>query len=85
MIAVTAVVVVALVVRFFVGQNPEDASNAGRGGRRGRSREMFGAVNDRPGSPGAEAQGVAGPGQIVPGPSAEASDEHVPSMDDPSS
>jgi hypothetical protein len=40
-------------------------------GHASASREFFGEVNDRPGSPGAEAQGVADRGQIVPGPSAD--------------
>lgn len=74
----TAVVIVAAIVLvvavstwFVVGRSSEAAAEHGREEDRAPSQQMFGDVNDRPGDPGSEGQGVAGAGQIVPGPTPE--------------
>jgi hypothetical protein len=72
-VIVAVVGVIALVAYFVVARHPEEAAS-GPPDRSDQSTEMFGEVHDRPGSPGAEGQGVADRGQIVPGPSAEATD-----------
>ena len=67
-IVAAIVLVVAVCVWFFVGRSSEAAAAHGRADDRAPSQRTFGDVNDRPGDPGAEGQGVAGAGQIVPGP-----------------
>ncbi|WP_162941647.1 hypothetical protein [Desertimonas flava] len=76
----TAVIVVAIAVTIAVvawfllnRQHPETAAGHDEPDRHG-SAQFFGDVNDRPGDPGAEADGVAGPGQPAPGASASAVD-----------
>jgi hypothetical protein len=65
------IAVVAVIAWFLFRRNdPEDAASHGTPDRTG-SALYHGDVNDRPGGPGAEADGVAGPGEPVPGPSAE--------------
>jgi len=72
-IAIACVLVIAAVLAFFVSRNrPENASSHDEPDRAGSSL-MYGDVNDRPGGPGAEDDGVAGRGQPAPGPSAESS------------
>jgi hypothetical protein len=67
--------VVVLVGWFFLHRNdPEDAAGHPEPDRTG-SAQYFGDVDDRPGGPGAEADGVAGPGEPVSGPSAEAASQ----------
>jgi hypothetical protein len=72
-LTVTGVVAVVAVVSWFLlhRNDPEDAASHPEPARTG-SALYHGDVNDRPGGPGAEADGVAGPGEPVPGPSAEA-------------
>ena len=72
-VIVAAIVAIAVVVAWFLfGRNdPEDAATHTDGDRVG-SALYHGDVDDRPAGPGAEADGVAGPGEPVPGPSAEA-------------
>ena len=63
--------VVAVVAWFFFRRNePEDAAGHIGPSRTG-SAQYHGDTDDRPAGPGAEADGVAGPGEPVPGPSAE--------------
>jgi len=71
-VVVAAIVAVAVVIAWFVfGRNdPEDAASHGEADRTGTSLH-HGDVDDRPAGPGAEADGVAGRGEPVPGPSAE--------------
>jgi hypothetical protein len=72
-VVVLGIVAVAALIGWFLFRRnePEDAASHGTPDRIG-SDLYYGDVNDRPGSPGAEADGVAGPGEPVPGPSAEA-------------
>lgn len=72
-VVVAAIVAVAVVVGwfFFRRNDPEDAASHGTADRTGSARYV-GDVNDRPAGPGAEADGVAEPGEPIPGPSAEA-------------
>ena len=72
-VVVLGIVAVAALIGWFLFRRnePEDAASHGTPDRIG-SDLYCGDVNDRPGSPGAEADGVAGPGEPVPGPSAEA-------------
>ena len=73
LIGIVAVVVV--LAWFLLRRNePEDAAGHPEPDRTG-SALHHGDVDDRPACPGAEADGVAGPGEPVPGPSAEA-DQH---------
>ena len=55
----------------FARRHPQDASGRPAGDTP-TSQQFFGDTNDRPGGPGAEADGVAGRGSVAPGPSAEA-------------
>jgi len=70
---IVGVVAVIAVVGWFVlhRKDPEDAASHPEPDRTG-SALYHGDVDDRPAGPGAEADGVAGPGEPVPGPSAEA-------------
>lgn len=71
MIVLAVVLAVAVVVWFFANRkHPEDASGHRQQPRTG-SAQYHGDVDDRPAGPGAEADGVAGPGQPTPGPGAE--------------
>ena len=70
-IIVAIVLAVAVCAWFFVGRSSEEAAEHGRTEQRSASQMTFGDVNDRPGGPGAEADGVVGPGQIAPGPTPE--------------
>jgi hypothetical protein len=64
--------VIAVIGWFLLGRkDPEDAATHAEPDRAG-SAQYHGDVDDRPAGPGAEADGVAGPGEPVPGPSAEA-------------
>lgn len=54
----------------FARKHPEDAAGHDTADP-SSSTEYFGNPHDRPAGPGAEADGVAGDGQIAPGPSAE--------------
>src|SRR3954454_15004122 len=70
-IGIACLLVVGSVLYFILVRNrPENASGHSEPDRVG-SAWMYGDVNDRPGGPGSEDDGVAGPGQVVPGPSAE--------------
>lgn len=71
-VIVVSLVLVAAVVLWFVlvRRHPENAAGHAEPARAGAA-QFFGDVNDRPGSPGAEDDGVAAPGQPAPGPSAE--------------
>jgi len=73
-----AVVVTSTIVLWFVipRQHPENAAGH-RKPERKASAKFFGDMNDRPAGPGAEADGVAAPGQPAPGPSAGAGSERV--------
>jgi hypothetical protein len=77
-VIVGSVVVTASVVLWFIfaRQHPENAAGD-RDPVRNSSAEFFGDTNDRPAGPGAEADGVAAPGQPAPGPSAEAGSKVV--------
>ena len=72
-VVVVGIAAVVAVVGWFVlrRNEPENAASHREPDRAG-SAQFFGDVNDRPAGPGAEADGVAGPGEPVPGPSAEA-------------
>jgi hypothetical protein len=72
-VVVLGIIAVLAVVGWFLFRRnePENAASHGSPDRTG-SALYYGDVNDRPGGPGAEADGVAGPGEPVPGPSAEA-------------
>ena len=68
-VVLATVAVVVTVCAFVMARHPEkvdDDSPAEGGGR-----DFFGDVTDRPAGPGAEDDGVAGPGEPAPGPSAE--------------
>jgi hypothetical protein len=71
-VIVVGIIAIALVVGWFLlrRNEPEDAASHEEPDRTG-SALYHGDVNDRPAGPGAEADGVAGPGEPVPGPSAE--------------
>jgi hypothetical protein len=71
-VIVVGFLAVAVVVGWFLFRRnePEDAASH-EGPVRTGSALYHGDVNDRPAGPGAEADGVAGPGEPVPGPSAE--------------
>jgi hypothetical protein len=69
-IVLAVVAVVAFIVWGFRTRHPESAAGHSTNDPT-TSTELFSEVYDRPAGPGAEADGVAGPGQIVPGPSAE--------------
>ena len=73
LLVVVGIVAVAAVVGWFLFRrnDPEDAASHGDTDRSG-SALYHGDPDDRPAGPGAEADGVAGPGEPVPGPSAEA-------------
>jgi len=73
LVVVLGIVAVIVVVAWFVlrRNEPEDAASHAEPPRTG-SALYHGDVDDRPAGPGAEADGVAGPGEPVPGPSAEA-------------
>lgn len=70
-VIVVGIVLVVAVVAWFVAsrRHPEDAAGHSAGPREGSDR-FFSDTNDRPAGPGAEADGVAGPGEPMPGPSA---------------
>jgi hypothetical protein len=72
-IVIVGIVAVVVVVGWFLvhRNDPEDAATHRQPDRAG-SALYHGDVDDRPAGPGAEADGVAGPGEPVPGPSAEA-------------
>jgi hypothetical protein len=72
LVIVLAVAAVVGVVAWFVfnRKHPENAAGHPAPAREG-SALYYGDTNDRPGSPGAEADGVADRGSPVPGPSAE--------------
>jgi hypothetical protein len=69
-VVVVGVAAAAIVVLWFLlgRQHPEEASSHGEAARTG-SALHHGDVDDRPAGPGAEAQGVAAPGEPIPGPS----------------
>lgn len=67
---VAILLVIAVVTYFMTSRHPEETATHEPVEREG-SALFHGDVNDRPGGPGAEADGVAGAGQPVPGPSAE--------------
>jgi hypothetical protein len=71
-VIVGGIIAVAVVVGWFLFRRnePEDAASHAEPDRTG-SALYHGDVDDRPAGPGAEADGVAGPGEPVPGPSAE--------------
>jgi hypothetical protein len=70
-IAVAVVGTAFTVLWFWFGRrHPEQAAGHPEPDRTGAAR-YFGDTDDRPAGPGAEADGVAGPGQPMPGPSAE--------------
>jgi hypothetical protein len=70
-IVVALISTAATVLWFWFGRrNPETAAGHSEPDRTG-SGLFFGDSDDRPAGPGAEADGVAGPGQPMPGPSAE--------------
>jgi len=74
-VIVGVVAVVAVVGWFLFRRNdPEDAAGHPEPERTG-SALYHGDVDDRPAGPGAEADGVAGAGEPVPGPSAETESE----------
>jgi hypothetical protein len=72
-IVVAGIIAVVGVVGWFLFRRiePEDAASHA-GPDRTAAALYHGDTDDRPGGPGAEADGVAGPGEPVPGPSAEA-------------
>lgn len=70
-IVLAIIAVIAAVVYFTVGRTAERAATHD-GGPPSTSEQFFSDKNDRPGSPGAEAMGVAGDGQLVAGPSDDA-------------
>jgi len=76
LVIVVAIVLVVAVVAWFLGarKHPESAAGHPEPPRTG-SAQFFGDYHDRPAGPGAEADGVAAPGQPAPGPSAEAGGE----------
>ena len=66
-IIASIVVVVAVLAWFVLARNhPENAASHGRR-EVSPSEQMFGAVHDRPGSPGAEDDAVPSPGEVAPG------------------
>jgi hypothetical protein len=69
---VAGLVVVAVITYFVMAHHPEEAASH-HGPEREGSALFYGGTHDRPGGPGAEADGVAGDGQPAPGPSAEQS------------
>lgn len=72
---VTLVAVVALIVWFvLVRRHPENAAGHAEATRTDSS-QYYGDVDDRPAGPGAEAQGVAGPGEPIAGPLPDPGDE----------
>jgi hypothetical protein len=84
-VAVGNVVVIVLgvaAVAGFVGylvlrrNDPERAASHEVDPQRTGSAQFHGDVDDRPAGPGAEADGVAGPGEPTPGPSAESATDH---------
>jgi hypothetical protein len=77
-IIVAAVVLTGAVVLWFLlaRKHPESAAGHPEPDRSG-SAQFFGDTDDRPAGPGAEDDGVAGPGEPAPGPSAEAGDGPV--------
>lgn len=69
-IAVIVAFAIAAIAAFAMARrHPENAASHGVEPV-DESTEFFGRVNDRPAGPGAEADGVAAPGEPVPGPSA---------------
>jgi hypothetical protein len=72
-VVVLGIAAAAVVVLWFLFRrnDPEHAASHPEPPRTG-SAQYHGDVHDRPAGPGAEADGVAGPGEPVPGPSAEA-------------
>jgi len=72
-VIVIGIVLVVVVVGWFVAsrRNPEDAADHRSTPARTGSAEFFGDVNDRPGSPGAEAMDVPERGSPAPGPGAD--------------
>jgi hypothetical protein len=71
-VVVIGLVAIAAFVAWVVlrRNDPEDTAGHPEPPRTG-SAAVFGDVDDRPAGPGAEADGVAGPGEPAPGPSAE--------------
>ena len=71
-VVIVGIVGVIVVVGWFLlrRNEPEDAASHPEPARTG-SALYHGDDHDRPAGPGAEADGVAGPGEPVPGPSAE--------------
>jgi hypothetical protein len=75
-IIVGIVLVVAFIAWVMLRRNdPERAAGHPRADRTG-SAQFHGDPDDRPAGPGAEADGVAGPGEPAPGPSAESPPPH---------
>jgi hypothetical protein len=76
-IVIAAVSTAALLGWFVMNRKHPEAASGHRDPQREESStdRHHSDVNDRPAGPGAEADGVAGRGQVAPGPSAEALDE----------
>ena len=72
LVIVLGIVAVVVTIGTFLvrRRDPERAASHDRPPRTG-SALHHGDVDDRPAGPGAEADGVAGPGEPVPGPTAE--------------
>jgi hypothetical protein len=70
-IVVSVLLVAAFVVWLVVRRNDPERTASHAGPARTGSALYHGDADDRPAGPGAEADGVAGPGQPAPGPSAE--------------
>lgn len=69
-VVIGIVVVLAVVIAFLSARrHPENAADHSAADARGS--DLLHGANQAPAGPGAEADGVAGPGQPVPGPSAE--------------
>ncbi len=74
-VAVIAIVLTLAVLVYFVVNRQHPEAAAGNDASDPSSSTMrFGNADDRPGDPGAEADGVAGRGQPAPGPSATSLD-----------
>lgn len=71
LIVLAIVAAVAVVAWFFANRKHPERASGHREPPRTGSAQYHGDVDDRPAGPGAEADGVAGPGEPAPGPGAE--------------
>jgi hypothetical protein len=73
-VAILGVLLALGTVAYFLfdQRHPQNAVSRSSDQDSSPSRQFFGDKSDRPGGPGAEADGVVGRGDVAPGPSAEA-------------